>query len=112
MLQQAKIKEGGSLVKKFLLLFIFFGVIAFCATNVPNTHLIYTWGYASLMNETLQALRGLLQDSGKILFSISALIGLAVYIFRSSYNDKLNPLFEIGKFFVVALVIAFLFFRT
>lgn len=112
MLQQAKIKEGGSLVKKFLLLFIFFGVIAFGATNVPNTHLIYTWGYASLMNETLQALRGLLQDSGKILFSISALIGLAVYIFRSSYNDKLNPLFEIGKFFVVALVIAFLFFRT
>ena len=79
-------------MRKVLFLFVFFGAVAFCATNVPDSNLIYTWGYASLMNETLQAVWGVIQE-GNNFFKICFILAFIFFFFKIIADPKKNILF-------------------
>ncbi|WP_278824409.1 conjugal transfer protein TraG N-terminal domain-containing protein [Helicobacter pullorum] len=91
-------------MRKFLFLFVFFGAVAFGATNVPDSNLIYTWGYASLMNETLQAVRGVIQE-GNNLFKICLILAFIFMFFKVIADPKKNVLFEGAKISLFSLLI-------
>lgn len=91
-----------------LSIFLFFPASAFAATNIPDSQLIYTWGYGNIMNDILQAVKGMTTEADYI---IKAAMTLAFFIFaiQKALSDKLNPVFEFGKFLLLYGVIYFFF---
>lgn len=91
-----------------LSIFLFFPASAFAATNIPDSQLIYTWGYGNIMNDILQAVKGMTTEADYI---IKAAMTLAFFIFaiQKALSDKLSPVFEFGKFLLLYGVIYFFF---
>ncbi len=57
-------------MKRFYLLFLstlfFTPSFLFGATEIANGNLIYTWGYGDVMNEIMQAVKGITTETGYI----------------------------------------------
>lgn len=89
---------------KFAFLFLALSVSAFAATNIPDDHIIYTWGYANLMNEILQAVRSAI---GSIDFVVKSALALAFFIFaiNKAMDNRNSPVFELGKLLLLYAVV-------
>ena len=96
---------------KTILLLMGIATLSFSAQQVPDSNLIYTWGYASLINEILQAIRGVVSESG-MLFKTALLLGFMLIFIRKAFDSRSNPFFELGKLSVVSLLMWHLFLHA
>lgn len=85
--------------------------LLFSATNIADNKIIYAWGYGEVVSEILTAVRGVLSDSDYWL-KVSAIIGLSFFIVRLAFNDRILPVFELGKISFLIGLIWFLFLHA
>ncbi|WP_052043152.1 conjugal transfer protein TraG N-terminal domain-containing protein [Campylobacter sp. MIT 97-5078] len=87
---------------------LLFPASVFAATNIPDSQLIYTWGYGNIMNDMLQAVKGMTTEADYI---IKAAMTIAFFIFaiQKAMGDRTSPIFEFGKFLLLYAVVYFFF---
>ncbi|HED0493270.1 TPA: conjugal transfer protein TraG N-terminal domain-containing protein [Campylobacter jejuni] len=102
-------------MKRFYLLFfstLFFAPsFLFGATNIANGNLIYTWGYGDVMNEIMQAVKGITTETDYIVNAALA-ISLLLFSIKKAMDGQTSPVFEFGKMFVLFAVVWYIFLRA
>ncbi|HEF1971398.1 TPA: conjugal transfer protein TraG N-terminal domain-containing protein [Campylobacter jejuni] len=97
--------------------FLFFSTLFFApsflfgATNIANSNLIYTWGYGDVMNEIMQAVKGITTETDYIVKAALA-ISLLLFSIKKAMDGQTNPVFEFGKMFVLFAVVWVMFLKT
>ncbi|EDP5186862.1 conjugal transfer protein TraG [Campylobacter jejuni] len=97
--------------------FLFFSTLFFApsflfgATNIANGNLIYTWGYGDVMNEIMQAVKGITTETDYIVNAALA-ISLLLFSIKKAMDGQTNPVFELGKMFVLFAVVWYMFLRA
>lgn len=97
--------------------FLFFSTLFFApsflfgATNIANGNLIYTWGYGDVMNEIMQAVKGITTETDYIVNAALA-ISLLFFSIKKAMDGQTNPVFELGKMFVLFAVVWYMFLRA
>ncbi len=102
-------------MKRFYILFfsiLFFAPsFLFGATNIANGNLIYTWGYGDVMNEIMQAVKGITTETGYIVNTALAL-SLLLFSIKKAMDGQTNPVFELGKMFTLFAAVWFFFLKA
>ncbi len=102
-------------MKRFYLLFLstlfFAPSFLFGATEIANGNLIYTWGYGDVMNEIMQAVKGITTETGYIVNAALA-ISLLLFSIKKAMDGQTNPVFELGKMFILFAVVWHMFLRA
>ncbi|KAJ9940813.1 conjugal transfer protein TraG N-terminal domain-containing protein [Campylobacter jejuni] len=102
-------------MKRFYLLFLstlfFTPSFLFGATEIANGNLIYTWGYGDVMNEIMQAVKGITTETDYIVNAALA-ISLLLFSIKKAMDGQTNPVFEFGKMFVLFAVVWVMFLKT
>ncbi|MGQ2605513.1 conjugal transfer protein TraG N-terminal domain-containing protein [Campylobacter jejuni] len=102
-------------MKRFYLLFLstlfFAPSFLFGATEIANGNLIYTWGYGDVMNEIMQAVKGITTETGYIVNAALA-ISLLLFSIKKAMDGQTNPVFELGKMFVLFAVVWYMFLKA
>ncbi|EAK3005079.1 conjugal transfer protein TraG [Campylobacter coli] len=102
-------------MKRFYLLFLstlfFAPSFLFGATNIANSNLIYTWGYGDVMNEIMQAVKGITTETDYIVNAALA-ISLLLFSIKKAMDGQTNPVFEFGKMFMLFAVVWYMFLRA
>ncbi|GAA7231602.1 hypothetical protein HpCK35_10350 [Helicobacter pylori] len=83
----------------------------FGATEIANSNLIYTWGYGDVMNEIMQAVKGLTTETGYIVNAALA-ISLLLFSIKKAMDGQTSPVFELGKMFVLFAVVWHMFLKA
>ncbi|HEF2265398.1 TPA: conjugal transfer protein TraG N-terminal domain-containing protein [Campylobacter jejuni] len=97
--------------------FLFFSTLFFApsflfgATNIANSNLIYTWGYGDVMNEIMQAVKGITTETDYIVKAALA-ISLLLFSIKKAMDGQTSPVFEFGKMFVLFAVVWVMFLKT
>ncbi|EOI2752573.1 conjugal transfer protein TraG N-terminal domain-containing protein, partial [Campylobacter jejuni] len=97
--------------------FLFFSTLFFApsflfgATEIANSNLIYTWGYGDVMNEIMQAVKGITTETGYIVNAALA-ISLLLFSIKKAMDGQTNPVFELGKMFVLFAVVWYMFLKA
>ncbi|EAI9316806.1 conjugal transfer protein TraG [Campylobacter jejuni] len=97
--------------------FLFFSTLFFApsflfgATNIANSNLIYTWGYGNVMNEIMQAVKGITTETDYIVNAALA-ISLLLFSIKKAMDGQTNPVFEFGKMFMLFAVVWYMFLRA
>lgn len=97
--------------------FLFFSTLFFApsflfgATNIANSNLIYTWGYGDVMNEIMQAVKGITTETDYIVNAALA-ISLLLFSIKKAMDGQTNPVFELGKMFVLFAVVWYMFLKA
>lgn len=97
--------------------FLFFSTLFFApsflfgATEIANSNLIYTWGYGDVMNEIMQAVKGLTTETGYIVNAALA-ISLLLFSIKKAMDGQTSPVFELGKMFVLFAVVWHMFLKA
>lgn len=89
------------------------GLIVFITLILPmsmlgSEELVYTWGYGDVMWEALQALKGLTSELDYVV-KMALAVALFVFSISKALDSKTNPVFEIGKLFMLYGVVYFFF---
>ncbi len=102
-------------MKRFYFLFLstlfFAPSFLFGATEIANSNLIYTWGYGDVMNEIMQAVKGITTETGYIVNAALA-ISLLLFSIKKAMDGQTNPVFEFGKMFILFAVVWQMFLRA
>ncbi|ECQ5913448.1 conjugal transfer protein TraG, partial [Campylobacter jejuni] len=102
-------------MKRFYLLFLstlfFAPSFLFGATEIANGNLIYTWGYGDVMNEIMQAVKGITTETSYIVNAALA-ISLLLFSIKKAMDGQTNPVFEFGKMFVLFAVVWVMFLKA
>ncbi|MGG43546.1 conjugal transfer protein TraG [Campylobacter jejuni] len=102
-------------MKRFYLLFLstlfFAPSFLFGATEIANSNLIYTWGYGDVMNEIMQAVKGITTETSYIVNAALA-ISLLLFSIKKAMDGQTNPVFEFGKMFILFAVVWQMFLRA
>lgn len=102
-------------MKRFYFLFLsalfFAPSFLFGATEIANSNLIYTWGYGDVMNEIMQAVKGITTETGYIVNAALA-ISLLLFSIKKAMDGQTNPVFELGKMFILFAVVWQMFLRA
>lgn len=102
-------------MKRFYFLFLstlfFAPSFLFGATEIANSNLIYTWGYGDVMNEIMQAVKGITIETGYIVNAALA-ISLLLFSIKKAMDGQTNPVFELGKMFILFAVVWQMFLRA
>ncbi|EOH1945082.1 conjugal transfer protein TraG N-terminal domain-containing protein, partial [Campylobacter jejuni] len=80
-------------------------------TNIANSNLIYTWGYGDVMNEIMQAVKGITTETSYIVNAALA-ISLLLFSIKKAMDGQTNPVFEFGKMFVLFAVVWVMFLKA
>ncbi|ENY9510212.1 conjugal transfer protein TraG N-terminal domain-containing protein, partial [Campylobacter jejuni] len=80
-------------------------------TNIANSNLIYTWGYGDVMNEIMQAVKGITTETDYIVNAALA-ISLLLFSIKKAMDGQTNPVFEFGKMFMLFAVVWYMFLRA
>ncbi|EAI9045243.1 conjugal transfer protein TraG [Campylobacter jejuni] len=97
--------------------FLFFSTLFFApsflfgATNIANSNLIYTWGYGDVMNEIMQAVKGITTETDYIVNAALA-ISLLLFSIKKAMDGQTSPVFEFGKMFMLFAVVWYMFLRA
>ncbi|HHS6542848.1 TPA: conjugal transfer protein TraG N-terminal domain-containing protein [Campylobacter jejuni] len=97
--------------------FLFFSTLFFApsflfgATNIANSNLIYTWGYGDVMNEIMQAVKGITTETDYIVKAALA-ISLLLFSIKKAMDGQTNPVFEFGKMFMLFAVVWYMFLKA
>ncbi|KAJ9931879.1 conjugal transfer protein TraG N-terminal domain-containing protein [Campylobacter jejuni] len=102
-------------MKRFYLLFLstlfFAPSFLFGATNIANSNLIYTWGYGDVMNEIMQAVKGITTETDYIVKAALA-ISLLLFSIKKAMDGQTSPVFEFGKMFMLFAVVWYMFLKA
>ncbi|RTJ68462.1 conjugal transfer protein TraG [Campylobacter jejuni] len=102
-------------MKRFYFLFLstlfFAPSFLFGATEIANSNLIYTWGYGDVMNEIMQAVKGITTETSYIVNAALA-ISLLLFSIKKAMDGQTNPVFEFGKMFILFAVVWQMFLRA
>lgn len=97
--------------------FLFFSTLFFApsflfgATNIANSNLIYTWGYGDVMNEIMQAVKGITTETSYIVNAALA-ISLLLFSIKKAMDGQTSPVFEFGKMFMLFAVVWYMFLKA
>ncbi len=97
--------------------FLFFSTLFFApsflfgATNIANGNLIYTWGYGDVMNEIMQAVKGITTETDYIVNAALA-ISLLLFSIKKAMDGQTSPVFEFGKMFMLFAVVWYMFLKA
>ncbi|HEG5106975.1 TPA: conjugal transfer protein TraG N-terminal domain-containing protein [Campylobacter jejuni] len=97
--------------------FLFFSTLFFApsflfgATNIANGNLIYTWGYGDVMNEIMQAVKGITTETDYIVKAALA-ISLLLFSIKKAMDGQTSPVFEFGKMFMLFAVVWYMFLKA
>ncbi|RTI64930.1 conjugal transfer protein TraG N-terminal domain-containing protein [Campylobacter jejuni] len=97
--------------------FLFFSTLFFApsflfgATEIANSNLIYTWGYGDVMNEIMQAVKGITTETSYIV-NVALAISLLLFSIKKAMDGQTNPVFEFGKMFILFAVVWQMFLRA
>ncbi|WP_170876413.1 conjugal transfer protein TraG N-terminal domain-containing protein [Campylobacter coli] len=97
--------------------FLFFSTLFFApsflfgATNIANGNLIYTWGYGDVMNEIMQAVKGITTETDYIVKAALA-ISLLLFSIKKAMDGQTSPVFELGKMFMLFAVVWYMFLKA
>ncbi|EAK5310632.1 conjugal transfer protein TraG [Campylobacter jejuni] len=97
--------------------FLFFSTLFFApsflfgATEIANGNLIYTWGYGDVMNEIMQAVKGITTETDYIVNAALA-ISLLLFSIKKAMDGQTSPVFEFGKMFMLFAVVWYMFLRA
>ncbi|HEF7066914.1 TPA: conjugal transfer protein TraG N-terminal domain-containing protein [Campylobacter jejuni] len=97
--------------------FLFFSTLFFApsflfgATNIANSNLIYTWGYGDVMNEIMQAVKGITTETDYIVKAALA-ISLLLFSIKKAMDGQTSPVFEFGKMFMLFAVVWYMFLKA
>ncbi|KAJ9755573.1 conjugal transfer protein TraG N-terminal domain-containing protein [Campylobacter jejuni] len=97
--------------------FLFFSTLFFApsflfgATEIANSNLIYTWGYGDVMNEIMQAVKGITTETDYIVNAALA-ISLLLFSIKKAMDGQTSPVFEFGKMFMLFAVVWYMFLRA
>ncbi|KAK0034680.1 conjugal transfer protein TraG N-terminal domain-containing protein [Campylobacter jejuni] len=97
--------------------FLFFSTLFFApsflfgATNIANSNLIYTWGYGDVMNEIMQAVKGITTETDYIVKAVLA-ISLLLFSIKKAMDGQTSPVFEFGKMFMLFAVVWYMFLKA
>lgn len=94
-----------SMKKIFILLLLFFSGILY-ANDV-----IYTWGYASLINDILQAVRGAITGVDDLVKSAMA-IAFFIFALKKAMDSRANPVMEFGKLILLFSMVSYFFLKA
>lgn len=87
-------------MKRFYLLFfstLFFAPsFLFGATNIANGNLIYTWGYGDVINEIMQAVKGITTETDYIVNAALAIL-LLLFSIKKAMDGQTSPVFDLEK---------------
>ncbi|EOL9455962.1 conjugal transfer protein TraG N-terminal domain-containing protein [Campylobacter coli] len=78
---------------------------------MANSNLIYTWGYGDVMNEIMQAVKGITTETDYIVNAALA-ISLLLFSIKKAMDGQTNPVFEFGKMFMLFAVVWYMFLRA
>ncbi|WP_260511692.1 conjugal transfer protein TraG N-terminal domain-containing protein [Campylobacter jejuni] len=95
----------------FLSTLFFAPSFLFGATEIANGNLIYTWGYGDVMNEIMQAVKGITTETSYIVNAALA-ISLLLFSIKKAMDGQTNPVFEFGKMFVLFAVVWVMFLKA
>lgn len=102
-------------MKRFYFLFFstlfFASSFLFGATNIANGNLIYTWGYGNVMNEIMQAVKGITTETDYIVNAALA-ISLLLFSIKKTMDGQTSPVFEFGKMFMLFAVVWYMFLKA
>lgn len=102
-------------MKRFYFLFLstlfFAPSFLFGATEIANSNLIYTWSYGDVMNEIMQAVKGITTETSYIVNAALA-ISLLLFSIKKAMDGQTNPVFEFGKMFILFAVVWQMFLRA
>ncbi|EFO9464820.1 conjugal transfer protein TraG, partial [Campylobacter jejuni] len=97
--------------------FLFFSTLFFApsflfgATNIANGNLIYTWGYGDVINEIMQAVKGITTETDYIVNAALA-ISLLLFSIKKAMDGQTSPVFEFGKMFMLFAVVWYMFLKA
>ncbi|HEF8120928.1 TPA: conjugal transfer protein TraG N-terminal domain-containing protein [Campylobacter jejuni] len=97
--------------------FLFFSTLFFApsflfgATEIANSNLIYTWGYGDVMNEIMQAVKGITTETDYIVKAALA-ISLLLFSIKKAMDGQTSPVFEFGKMFMLFAVVWYMFLKA
>ncbi|WP_051871020.1 conjugal transfer protein TraG N-terminal domain-containing protein [Campylobacter iguaniorum] len=94
-------------MKKLFLALIVFSSGAYAAHN----GVIYTWGYASLMNDILQAVKGAVTGIDSLVKSAMA-IAFFIFAIKKAMDSRVNPVMEFGKLMLLFAVVSYFFLQA
>ncbi|MCW1474758.1 conjugal transfer protein TraG N-terminal domain-containing protein [Campylobacter jejuni] len=83
----------------------------FGATNIANGNLIYTWGYGDVINEIMQAVKGITTETDYIVNAALA-ISLLLFSIKKAMDGQTSPVFEFGKMFMLFAVVWYMFLKA
>ncbi|ENV8235760.1 conjugal transfer protein TraG N-terminal domain-containing protein [Campylobacter jejuni] len=102
-------------MKRFYFLFLstlfFAPSFLFGATEIANSNLIYTWGYGDVMNEIMQAVKGITTETDYIVNAALA-ISLLLFSIKKAMDGQTSPVFELGKMFMLFAVVWYMFLKA
>jgi len=94
-------------MKKLFLALVVFSSGAYAAHN----GVIYTWGYASLMNDILQAVKGAVTGIDSLVKSAMA-IAFFIFAIKKAMDSRVNPVMEFGKLTLLFASISYFFLQA
>lgn len=94
---------------RILFIFILVSSFVFGATNIPDNHIIYTWGYGKMIYQVLEAVAMAVQNAGQLIKSV-LLLAFAFVAIKKILDGRVQYFAEVVKFSVIsALLIGFSF---
>lgn len=98
-------------MKRIFIIFIFLSSFVFGATNIPDSHIIYTWGYGKMIYQVLEAVAMAVQNAGQLIKSV-LLLAFAFVGIKKILDGRMQYLAEVLKFSVISALLIGLFIHA
>lgn len=90
---------------KKILIVLFFSIPAFSA---GYNGVIYTWGYAPIINDIFQAVKGAVTGTDDLLKSAMA-VAFFLFALKKAMDNRVNPVLEFGKLMLLFTTVSYFF---
>ena len=98
-------------MKRIFLVFILVSSFVFGATNIPDSHIIYTWGYGKMIYQVLEAVAMAVQNAGQLIKSV-LLLAFAFVAIKKILDGRMQYFAEVVKFSVISALLIGLFIHA
>ena len=98
-------------MKRIFLVFILVSSFVFGATNIPDNHIIYTWGYGKMIYQVLEAVAMAVQNAGQLIKSV-LLLAFAFVAIKKILDGRVQYFAEVVKFSVISALLIGLFIHA
>lgn len=92
-------------------IFLILLILSSASYAAGHNGVIYTWGYASLMNDILQAVKGAVTGIDSLVKSAMA-IAFFIFAIKKAMDSRVNPVMEFGKLTLLFAAISYFFLQA